>query len=803
MAVALADLFHQTKARLVTGLRRSEQNLELKVQERTHELSEALQQQKILALENARQFDEIQDKNQQLKLADQHKSDFLANMSHEIRTPMNAIIGLSHLVLNTDMTARQRDSIRKIQQSGHHLLGIINDILDFSKIAAGKLSIERVDFKLERVLENVATFIAEKASLKGLELVFHVGADVPEDLLGDAMRLGQILINYANNAVKFTERGEINILVQVKEKTEHEVLLYFAVRDTGIGLGTEQMQRLFQSFEQADASTTRKFGGTGLGLAISRQLAELMSGAVGVDSVLGEGSTFWFTARLGLGENRLRALLPMQYLRGRRVLVVDDNDSARAVLCEMLMRMEFRVDAVASGVQAVEAARSADISAQPYEIAFLDWKMPGMDGIETATAIQALGLNSVAHLVMVTAYGQDDVVQQATAVGITQVLTKPLNASTLFDAVMNAVGTAESGHQLVDATPTPVSKKLGAIQGARVLLVEDNELNQEVATGLLGQAGLVVDVADNGAIALRMVQLAAYDMVFMDMQMPVMDGLTASRKIRELAQFTHLPIVAMTANTMQGDPEKCLAAGMNDFVAKPIEPEHLWATLLKWIRPRQFDAPLTTRALDSEQRAAELPARIEGIDMALGLKRVVGNKNLYLAMLRKFVTGQRSTMDALRTALTGEDWNTAQRVAHTAKSVAANIGALPLQASAAALEESIKNRSSPGELKPKVDAMDTLLASVIAQVEAHLPAEPVNHCGVVDLAKFRQVCQHLADLLANFNSAAIDVIDENGDLLRSALKDDYPKIECAIRNFDFEVALTAVKTAMQAYDKPQ
>jgi len=796
MALALADRFYMSQAALVAGLQRSEQTLEIKVGERTHALSQALQQQKVLALENTRQFDEIQEKNQQLKLADQHKSDFLANMSHEIRTPMNAIIGLSHLVMNTELAPRQRDSIRKIQQSGHHLLGIINDILDFSKIEAGKLTVERVDFKLEHVLENVANLVADKAGAKGLELVFNVDADVPDDLIGDGMRLGQILINYANNAVKFTEQGEIDILIQVKHRSERDVLLYFAVKDTGIGLTDEQMQRLFRSFEQADASTTRKFGGTGLGLAISKRLAEMMDGDVGVDSVPGQGSVFWFTARLGLGQKRQRDLLPKPDLRGRRVLVVDDNDSARTVLCDMLSRMSFVVHAVASGLKAIEAVVAADAAGQAYEIVFLDWQMPGIDGIETAERLQALDLAVLPHLIMVTAYGQDRVLQAAAAVGISVVLTKPINVSVMFDTVMNELGATKlprSDHSGSDQA----NQKLEAIRGARVLLVEDNDLNQEVATGLLEYAGLVVDVADNGEIALKMLQQSSYDIVLMDMQMPVMDGLDATREIRRLEQFAQLPIIAMTANTMQGDPEKCFAVGMNDFVAKPIDPELLWATLLKWVRPGPFTAAVAMQDVAAVRDAVLLPEALDGVDMAVGLKRVVGNKALYLAMLRKFVAGQKSTPAALRAALDDEDLGTAERIAHTAKSVAGNIGAGQVQAAAAELEASIKSRASRMLLNTQLATLETLLLAVVTQLEARLPSEHHAQGGVIDPEKLKAVTNQLAGLLADYNSAALDLIDDNGDLLRPALRDAYVKIETAVRNFDFDQALALLNAAME------
>lgn len=564
------------------------------------------------------------------------KSDFLANMSHEIRTPMNAIIGTTHLALNTELTSKQRDYLKRIDTATQSLLRLINDILDFSKIEAGRLDIEKAEFQLQDVLDHVVQMVWVRVEEKHLQLHSEVAADVPQSLVGDPLRLGQILLNLTGNAAKFTDRGEIRLRVSCDEQSDESALLRFTVADTGIGMTESQKGKLFQAFSQADTSTTRRYGGTGLGLAICKRLAELMGGQIGAESEPGQGSTFWFTARFG---RHSVAATPGDRvsvdISGRRVLVVDDNASARDIFGGLLTSLGLESAIANSGPAALAQLVAAVEASKPFDLVLLDWQMPDLSGFEVMRQIQEdARLDPAPPVLIVSAFARDEIIDRAHQAGAAGFLLKPVDKPVLRDTLAGLFDRLSKPTTL--RQPQAVSNRSQGLSGALVLLVEDNEVNSLVAREILAKAGVRSVLAKNGREALDCLETQTFDAVLMDIQMPVMDGLSATRAIRAKPGFEQLPIIAMTAHAMTGDREKSLSAGMNDHVTKPIEPPQLFDALRQWIKrdgSQQPSGPATpSAALDAgadvqrpaREQVADAPAPPEdGVARARVLERLV------------------------------------------------------------------------------------------------------------------------------------------------------------------------------------
>ncbi|MEP9315804.1 response regulator [Pseudomonas sp. LABIM340] len=737
------------------------------------------------------------------------KSEFLANMSHEIRTPMNVIIGMSSLALKSGLDARQHNYVQKVNRSAEGLLGIINDILDFSKIEAGMMSVEHVEFRLEDVLEQFSALVGFKAEERSLELLFQLSQDLPTSLVGDPLRLGQILLNLGNNAVKFTERGEIVLGIEPVALGSQDAELHFWLRDTGIGMTAEQCGRMFQSFIQADSSTSRRYGGTGLGLSISKSLVELMDGRIWVESEPGKGSVFHFHAHFGIPEAAApRRMLRADELLGVRALVVDDNASAREILSGMALSYGLEVDVARNGSEALEWISEAEQRHLPYQLVLVDWQMPGMDGIEVVARLHDGHCENVPAVIMVTAFGREEALDAAQQRGVElgTVLTKPVTPSTLLESINIALGKQSVVEPRSRERQSATDEALARVTGSRVLLVEDNELNQELAMELLGDAGIEIVLACNGQEALdRLAVDRRFDCVLMDCQMPVLDGYAATQALRQRPELAQLPIIAMTANNMAGDRELALAAGMNDHIAKPIDPPAMFLTLSRWIEPRQrpeaASAPTPTSPPASQ---FDLP----GIDSRAGLATCAGKAALYERLLQRFRTSYLDFVGEFRALDSEADPTARRRAAHTLRGAAANIGALALARAATVLEDACQG-PSPEELISRLlfdvqAQLETVLTS-LANLGAAPPAVPsaAAPAAAMPEEQISVLLQQLHVLLEDSDTSAGELIGRLGsafaDPPRARL---LREITEAVEGFDYERALTQLQRLQDAAPEP-
>ncbi|MBF0424748.1 MAG: response regulator [Magnetococcales bacterium] len=699
--------------------------------------------------------------------ASRAKSEFIANTSHEIRTPMNAIIGFTELALKTELSPRLADYLGKVRKASHTLMGLIDDILDFSKMEAGKLELDPVVFDLQDMVDHLAELFSMQTTEKGIELVFHAPVTTHRALYGDAQRLEQILINLIRNAIKFTDSGTIAVRITLHDTTPGGVEFHCQVEDTGIGVDPERLPHLFQPFVQADGSTTRRFGGTGLGLTICKRLVELMAGTIQAESTPGVGSTFSF--RLPL-ESRppLHAdpLAVTRRFRGMQVLVVDDNTATREMLIGILSSFGMEPIAVGSGEAAMAEALTAQTAGRPFPLILMDWRLPGEDGIavtRTLWAHQHATSPTIARtkVIMLTAFGDEETEQEACAAGIDAFIHKPVTRSQILDAIQRVFGEQPPRRDHTARMLAEEAETTSKIGGARILLAEDNEINQQVARGLLERVGLSVEIAGNGQEVLRLLDRNTYEAVLLDIQMPVMDGLETARRLRADPRFRTLPLIAMTAHAMADDKRRCLEAGMNDHLAKPIRPERLYGLLSRLVGPLLV-TPQPVAATMAEP-AIEIP-ELPGLDRDDGLSRVGGDRALYRRLLLHFHEEQAGLPERIAAALANNDNEGAARLVHTVKGAAGNLGAVLLQRAATGVELALKHGKDPqpalaaftAQLNPLLQSLASLADTddepTLPNLAAPIPA--------ATRARLAPTLQKLAQHLADYSLAAQDVLGE-------------------------------------------
>jgi polar amino acid transport system substrate-binding protein len=697
-------------------------------------------------------------------------------MSHEIRTPLNGIIGLTHLVMQTKLTNKQYDYLNKINTSSQSLLSVINDILDFSKIEAGKLTIEHVNFKMDEVLERISNILSIKAHKKGLELIFEIAPNVPNPLMGDPLRLGQVLMNLTNNAIKFTDHGEVIIRIQSqKSESQDNVLLEFSVIDTGIGMGHKQISKLFKSFSQADRYITRKYGGSGLGLSICKGLIEIMDGQIDVQSVPGKGSTFSFTIPFGVQHLQDTSKKIKSELSNIHILLVDDNNASRKIFKKTLESFSFRVTEADSGQEALNILLSSHND--PFSLVLVDWKMPGMDGIELTRRIKTLSKDfKIPSILMVTAYRDDNIFKDAKSAGIETVLAKPIKPSALLDSIMSSLDKKQR-QSMIEIKNESQFKDRYQLSGT-ILLVEDNEINQEVAKDLLQLCGFHIQIATNGQQALDTYinQSETFDAILMDIQMPVMDGYEATKQIRgyeSVNELISVPIIAMTAHAMTGEKDRCLLAGMNDYTTKPINPDILIQTLCHWIPHLKDKNPSLIQR--QTQCKTSITTPYSGLNIADGLARVSNQENIYLAILKTFVRDFSDCANDVIKSYENKMFEQMKRTVHNLKGVSGNIGAKNVFEHCRLIEKKIQKNEYPSIqkelniLKVHLDkTMNAIQTIIESKQEVHDKERDDNNEQEMRIEDIQNLLQDFDQLLQQHHLDAEFTFTK----LKSAIKDN-------------------------------